>query len=200
MLTVSDTINLRFYINTKIEKETTVLIKEIYDLFVDISDRKNLKAEKEFNQYIKQVFDKTEQILKNYLDMFSDVRIKIISQEVSVEEIIDYLMQREYELKTVRIYIRSLLSDSYYKSDDILLRFVSAVYGIMECYPVKSGVIIDKTNHTIHSYIHYCELLLCEDSQIQKTKILKMTDGILKDLTTSWETVCYCYNELIREK
>ena len=44
------------------------------------------------------------------------------------------------------------------------------------------------------------ELLLCEDSQIQKTKILKMTDGILKDLTTSWETVCYCYNELIREK
>lgn len=88
-----------------------MLIKEIYDLFVDISDRKNLKAEKEFNQYIKQVFDKTEQILKNYLDMFSDVRIKIISQEVSVEEIIDYLMQREYELKTVRIYIRSLLSD-----------------------------------------------------------------------------------------
>ena len=54
MLTVSDTINLRFYINTKIQKETTVLIKEIYDLFVDISDRKNLKAEKEFNQYIKQ--------------------------------------------------------------------------------------------------------------------------------------------------
>ena len=91
------------------------------------------------------------------------------------------------------------IRDSY-KSDDILLRFVSAVYGIMECYPVKSGVIIDKTNHTIHSYIHYCELLLCEDSQIQKTKILKMTDGILKDLTTSWETVCYCYNELIREK
>ena len=56
-------------------------------------------------------------------------------------------------MKDVRIYIRSLLNDSYYKSDDGLLRFVSAVYRIMECYPAGNSEIIDKSNHTIHSYI-----------------------------------------------
>lgn len=175
-------------------------ITEIIDLILKIVDRNTLKEEEEFNQYIKKVFEKTEEVLKNYLDMFSNIRIKIISHEISIEDIIKYLMSREYELKDVRIYIRSLLTDSYYRSDDILLRFVSAVYGIMECYPAGNGVIIDKSNHTIHSYIRYCESLLNEDEQTQKMKILKMTENILKDLTISWETVCYCYNKLREEK
>lgn len=70
----------------------------------------------------------------------------------------------------------------------------------MECYPVSNDTIVDKSRHTINSYIKFCQGLLLDNEQTQKQKIIRMTDGILKDLTTSWETVCNCYRESKQQK
>ena len=61
---------------------------------------------------------------------------------------------------------------------------------------MSNNIIVDKSRHTINSYIKFCQGLLLEDERTQKQKIIRMTDGVLKDLTTSWETVCNCYKEL----
>lgn len=160
-----------------------------------ISSR-NTRKSSEFKLYVDDIFEKTETILKNYLDMFSAIRINIISGKFDIDDIVNYLSQREYELKDVRILVRSFLKNEYYHNDDTKIKYVAAIYGILECYPVTNGIIIDKSNHTITSYVNFCQSLKLENCITQKKKIIKMTDGILHDLTTSWETLCDCYIEL----
>lgn len=171
-------------------------IFDLYNLLKEFIESRNTKKEENFKVYIEDIFNKTEIILKNYFDMFSEIRIGIISEKYQVDDVIKYLLKREYEVKDVRVLLRSFLKDKYYKDNEVKTKFVAAIYGIMECYPVSNNVIVDKSRHTINSYIKFCQGILFEDKQIQKNKIIHMTDGILKDLTTSWETVCNCYNEL----
>lgn len=81
-----------------------------------------------------------------------------------------------------------------------MVKFVAAIYGIMECHPVTNDFdffdVCLESKHTIGSYISFCDNLYFEDEQIQKQKIIQMTDKVLKDLATSWETVCDCYRKL----
>lgn len=169
---------------------------EIYNLLKEFISNKNAKKERDLEKYIDDIFNKTEIVVKNYFEMFSEIRINIISGKYKINDIIDYLLKREYEIKEIRILIRSFLQDKYYQSNETKVKFVAAIYGIMECYPVSNNTIVDKSRHTINSYIKFCQGLLLEDEQTQKQKIINMTEGILKDLTTSWETVCKCYREL----
>lgn len=169
---------------------------EIYNLLKEFISNKNAKKELDLEKYIDDIFNKTEIVVKNYFEMFSEIRINIISGKYKINDIIDYLLKREYEIKETRILIRSFLQDKYYQSNETRVKFVAAIYGIMECYPVSNNTIVDKSRHTINSYIEFCQGLLLEDEQTQKQKIINMTEGILKDLTTSWETVCKCYREL----
>lgn len=175
-----------------------VEIMEIYNLLKELIGNVNNRKEKEFEKYIDDVFEKTELILRNYFDMFSNIRINIISGEFNVNDVISYLTKREFELKDTRILVRSFLKDKYYNNSEVKVSFITSIYGIMECYPVNTGVVIDKSNHTISSYIRFCEGLLLEDTLTQKNKIIQMTNTILKDLTSSWQTVCDCYKELKR--
>lgn len=169
---------------------------EIYNLLKEFISNKNAKKELDLEKYIDDIFNKTEIVVKNYFEMFSEIRINIISGKYKINDIIDYLLKREYEIKETRILIRSFLQDKYYQSNETRVKFVAAIYGIMECYPVSNNTIVDKSRHTINSYIEFCQGLLLEDEQTQKQKIINMTEGILKDLTTSWKTVCKCYREL----
>lgn len=169
---------------------------EIYNLLKEFISNKNAKKEQDLEKYIDDIFNKTEIVVKNYFEMFSEIRINIISEKYKINDIIDYLLKREYEIKETRILIRSFLQDKYYQSNETKVKFVAAIYGIMECYPVSNNTIVDKSRHTINSYIKFCQGLLLEDEQTQKQKIINMTEGILNDLTTSWETVCKCYREL----
>lgn len=171
-------------------------ILDIYSLIKELVDKQSNRRNVEFEEHIQNIFIKTEIILKNYMEMFAEIRINIISGKFDLDDVINYLLKREYELKDVRIYVREFLKDKYYQSDNTLVKFVAAIYGIMECYPVQDQVIVDKSRHTINSYISYCHSLSVEPPNIQKQKILTMTNGILKDITTSWETVCACYNQL----
>lgn len=172
-------------------------ISEIYTLVKDLFDNEQRRSKEEKEKYITEIYNRTEIILRNYFEMFSDIRINIISGKLDVNGVIEYLLKREYELKDVRIYVRSVLKSEYYNSNDTRLKFIAAIYGIMECYPVKNSIIVDKSRHTIDSYIKFCKSILLDDEGEQKRKILHMTEGILKDLTTSWQTVCECYTELI---
>lgn len=171
-------------------------IVEICKLLKELIFNIKNKNEKDFMNHIDDIFDKTESILKNYFDMFSTIRINIISGKFNIDDVINYLLEREYELKDARILVRSFLKDKYYNNNETRVKFVAAIYGIMECYPVNNCTIIDKSNHTINSYIKFCQGLLLEDADIQRNKILNMTNGILQDLTTSWQTVCDCYRIL----
>ena len=148
-----------------------------YNLLKELIYSINNKKEKKYTNYVNEIFQKSEIILKNYFDMFSTIRINVISGKFNVNDVINYLLEREYELKDMRILIRSFLKDKYYRD-------------------VNDSVIVDKSNHTINSYIKFCQSLLLEDSNVQKNKIINMTNGILQDLTTSWETVCDCYRLL----
>lgn len=173
-------------------------ILDLFDLLKEFINSRNAKKEEEFKIYIDDIFNKTEIVLKNYIDMFSAIRINIISGKYNINDIIQYLWAREYEVKEVRVFLRSFLEDKYYQNDETRVKFVAAIYGIMECYPVSNNTIVDKSKHTIKSYIKFCRGLLIENEETQKQKIIKMTDGVLKDLTTSWKTVCDCYRELKR--
>jgi hypothetical protein len=176
--------------------ENSMEIFEIYNLIKEFIDSRNTRKEEDFKIHIDDIFNKTEIILKNYFEMFSEIRINVISGKYEISDIIEYLLKREYEVKDIRVLIRSFLKDKYYQSNETIVKFVAAIYGIMECYPVTNDIIVDKSNHTIKSYIKFCQGLLLEDELTQKQKIIHMTDGVLKDLTTSWETVCDCYREL----
>lgn len=169
---------------------------ELYNIIKEFISSINTKKEQDFKIYIDDIFNKTEVILKNYFEMFSVIRINIISGNYEIKDVIEYLLKREYEVKEIRVLLRSFLKDKYYQSNETKVKFVTAIYGIMECYPVSNNTIVDKSRHTINSYIKFCQGLLLEDEQTQKQKIIRMTDGVLKDLTTSWETVCNCYAEL----
>lgn len=169
---------------------------EIYNLLKEFISSRITKKEQEFKIYVDDIFNKTEIIVKNYFEMFSEIRINIISGEYEINDVIEYLLKREYEVKEIRVLLRSFLNDKYYQSNETKVKFVAAIYGVMECYPVTNNTIVDKSRHTINSYIKFCRGLLLEDERTQKQKIIHMTDGILKDLTTSWETVCNCYTEL----
>lgn len=175
-------------------------ILDIFKLLKELLADRNNKKEEEIQIYIDDIFEKTELILKNYMDIFSTIRINIISGKFNIDNVIAYLLEREYELKDVRVFLRTYLEDKYYSNDETKIKFVAAIFGIMECYPVRNGMIIDKTNHTINSYITFCRSLLFEDTNTQCRKILGMTDGILLDLTTSWKTACECYKELKTQK
>lgn len=177
-------------------KGTMIMGDFLYNLLKAFIDDQNCKKEKYSKKYIDDIFKQTEVIVRDYFDMFSEIRINVISGKFKMEDVINYLLKREYEVKEIRVLVRSFLKDKYYQNDEVKMKFVAAIYGIMECYPVKNTTIVDKTHHTIHSYIKFCQELLNEDEMIQKTKIIKMTDGILMDLTTSWETVCACFREL----
>lgn len=170
-------------------------IIDIYDLLKEFISTANHKKKEKMQRHIDNIYEKTETILKNYFDMFSIIRINIISRKFDINDIINYLLEREYELKDTRVLVRSFLKDKYY-NNELKAKFVAAIYGIMECYPVKNCTIIDKSNHTIHSYIKLCQGLQLEDKDIQKNKILNMTNCVLQDLTTSWQTVCDCYRDL----
>lgn len=174
-------------------------ISEIYNLMKDFIDNEKRRSKEEKEKYIMEIYNKTEIILRNYFEMFSDIRIGIISGKLDVNGVIEYLLKREYELKDVRIYVRSVLKSEYYNNNDTKLKFIAAIYGIMECYPVQNSILIDKSRHTIDSYINFCKSILMDNEVEQKRKILHMTEGILKDLTTSWQTVCECYTELAYE-
>lgn len=171
-------------------------IVDVYNLLKELISNIKNKKEKEFENHIDDLFEKTGTILKNYFDMFSTIRINVISGKFNIDDVINYLLEREYELKDTRILVRSFLKDKYYSNNETKVKFVAAIYGILECYPVNNSTIIDKSNHTINSYIKFCQGLLLEDDDIQKNKILHMTNGILQDLTTSWQTVCDCYKIL----
>lgn len=158
---------------------------EIYNLLKEFISNKNAKKEQDLEKYIDDIFNKTEIVVKNYFEMFSEIRINIISEKYKINDIIDYLLKREYEIKETRILIRSFLQDKYYQSNETKVKFVAAIYGIMECYPVSNNTIVDKSRHTINSYIKFCQGLLLEDEQTQKQKIINMTEGILNDLTIS---------------
>lgn len=175
-------------------------ILEIYNLLKEFISSRNTKKEQDVKKYIDDIFNKAEIIVKNYFEMFSEIRINIISGKYEINDVIKYLLKREYEVKEVRILLRSFLEDKYYQSNETKVKFVAAIYGIMECYPVSNNTIVDKSRHTINSYIRFCQRLLLEDERTQKQKIIYMTDGVLKDLTTSWETVCKCYRELKNSK
>lgn len=168
----------------------------IYNLLKEFISSRNTKKEEDFKKYIDDIFNKTEVVVKNYFEMFSEIRINIISGKYEINDVIEYLLKREYEVKEIRVLLRSFLKDKYYQSNETKVKFVAAIYGIMECYPVCNSTIVDRSRHTINSYIKFCQGLLLEDEQTQKQKIIHMTDGVLKDLTTSWETVCSCYREL----
>lgn len=173
---------------------------ELYNLIKEFISSRNTKKEQDFKKYIDDIFNKTEVIVKNYFEMFSEIRINVISGKYKTKDVIDYLLKREYEVKDIRVLLRSFLQDKYYQSNEPKVKFVAAIYGIMECYPVSNDTIVDKSRHTINSYIKFCQGLLLDNEQTQKQKIIRMTDGILKDLTTSWETVCNCYRELKQQK
>lgn len=111
---------------------------EIYKLLKEFINSGNEKKE----EYIDGIFNKTEIILKNYFEIFSEIRINIISGKYEINDIIEYLLKREYELKDIRVLIRSFLEDKYYKSNETRVKFVAAIYGIMECYPVSNFVVI----------------------------------------------------------
>lgn len=100
--------------------------------------------------------------------MFSEIRIGIISEKYQVDDVIKYLLEREYEVKDIRVLLWSFLKDKYYQDNEVRTKFVVAIYGILECYPVSSNVVVDKSRHTINSYIKFCQGLLLEDEQIQK--------------------------------
>lgn len=168
----------------------------MYNLLKQFIEGRNIKKEEDFKIYVEDIYNKAEMILKNYFDIFSEIRINIISGKYKINDVIEYLLKREYELKDIRVFLRSFLKDQYYKNSETKTKFIAAIYGIMECYPVNNNIIVDKSNHTINSYIKFCQELLLEDETMQKQKIIRMTDGILKDLTTSWETVCGCYRDL----
>lgn len=175
-------------------------IIEIYNILKEFLNVRNTRKEEETKKYVYDIFNKTEIVLRNYFEMFSNIRINIISEEYGVNDVIEYLLKKEYELKDIRVLLRSFLKDKYYQSNELKAKFVAAIYGIMECHPISNNIIADKSNHTINSYIKFCQELLLEDKITQKYKIVHMTDGVLKDLTTSWETVCDCYRQLIKEK
>lgn len=171
-------------------------VKDLYDLLKGLISNIHQRKEEKDQYYIDDVYKKTEKIVKNYFDMFSVIRINIISEKFQINDVINYLLEREYELKDIRIMVKSFLKDKYYSSNETKSKFIAAIYGIMECYPVENGIIVDKSHHTINSYIKFCQGLFLEDNATQKNKILNMTNGILKDLTTSWQTVCDCYKKL----
>lgn len=173
-------------------------IVEIYSILKEFVNSRNTKKEEDSKRYVDDIFNKTEVILRNYFEMFSEIRINIISGEYGINDVIGYLLKREYEFKDIRVLLRSFLKDKYYQNNEMKVKFVAAIYGIIECYPVSNNIIVDKSNHTINSYIKFCQSLLLEDKVTQKQKIIHMTDGVLRDLTTSWETVCNCYRELKR--
>lgn len=171
-------------------------ISIIYELLKKLIAAVNKSKEKRFDEYIDDIFQKMESIVKNYFDIFSTIKINIVSGKFDIDNVLSYLEKREFELKETRILVRSFLKDKYYSSNETRIKFVEAAYGIMECYPVTNSIVIDKSNHTIKSYISFCNGLLLEDRDIQKDKIIKMINCILQDLTTSWETLCKCYKEL----
>ena len=50
---------------------------ELYNLIKEFISSRNTKKEQDFKKYIDDIFNKTEVIVKNYFEMFSEIRINI---------------------------------------------------------------------------------------------------------------------------
>lgn len=92
-------------------------ILEIYNLLKEFISNRNEKKEQDFKKYIDDIFKKTEVIVKNYFKIFSEIRINVISGKYEIDDIIKYLLKREYEVKDIRILVRKFLNDKYYQSN-----------------------------------------------------------------------------------
>ena len=65
---------------------------EIYNMLTKLISSRNTRKSSEFKLYVDDIFEKTETILKNYLDMFSAIRINIISGKLDIDDIVNYLL------------------------------------------------------------------------------------------------------------
>lgn len=67
---------------------------ELYNLIKEFISSRNTKKEQDFKKYIDDIFNKTEVIVKNYFEMFSEIRINVISGKYKTKDVIDYLLKK----------------------------------------------------------------------------------------------------------
>lgn len=174
------------------------MIDSIIDLYNFIKkmneDIKNNRKDI-FNTYVDDVYQKANIVLKNYMDIFSLIRINVQNENWGAKEVISYIESVEYEHKDMRIYLRTLPATMsppgrYFK--DEYENFLENITHILIC---KTGF---GEHHTLLGFVDRCRKIALYDLEEQQ-HICEEANLILKYLEFSWEQVCISYNKIKSE-
>lgn len=176
------------------------MILDILDLFELIKDMKkdiDNRNYSEFNMYIDDVFDKCQNVLENYFDIFSTIRQKVLMREWDAKDVLVYISSVEYEYKAIRIYLRNIkgyrmLSDRE-KGENDYKNFMNSVTHILSC---KTGD--GNTTHTLYNFCEKCRKVIEDEEDVME--IYYDSSNILINLEISWRNVCYYYNQIKSKK
>lgn len=154
-------------------------------------DLKNNRKD-DFNTYIKDVYQKANVVLRNYMDVFSTIRKNVKNENWGAKEVISYIEDMEYEHKDIRIYLKSIKEVGLpgIRCNNEYKNFLNGIYYILFC---RYGI---RDIHTLLGFINICRNIIVYDLSIQQQTILREANFILKSLELSWEIVCESYNKI----
>lgn len=169
-------------------------IIELYNFIKNMNeDLKNNKKDA-FGTYIDDVYQKANIVLKNYMDIFSSIRMNVKNENWGAKEVISYIEDVEYEHKDMRIYLRTLkgshLPPGLWFGDEYET-FLNNIIQILIC---KNG--LGESEHTLLGFARRCREIQMSDLHIQQQIILREVNSILINLEEAWKVVCASYNKI----
>lgn len=169
-------------------------IIELYNFVKSMSeDLKNNKKDA-FYTYVDDVYQKANIVLKNYMDIFSLIRMNVKKENWGTKEVISYIEDVEYRHKDMRIYLRTLkgshLPPGIWFGDEFET-FLNSITQILIC---KNG--LRESEHTLLGFTRRCRKIQMSDLHIQQQTILREVNSILINLEEAWEVVCASYNKI----
>lgn len=169
-------------------------IIELYNFIKNMNeDLKNNKKDA-FGTYIDDVYQKANIVLKNYMDIFSSIRMNVKKENWGAKEVISYIEDVEYEHKDMRIYLRTLegshLPSGFWFGDEYET-FLNSITQILIC---KNG--FRESEHTLLGFVRKCREIQLFELHVQQQIILKEVNSILNSLGHTWEVVCISYNKI----
>ena len=175
------------------------LIKDLLNFVIQRKSKNNLR----FNQYIDDLFQKTNKIVDDYNKVLIELETKFKENNMTIDEVIIYLEKSRIPFKSVRAYVSCFIEKEYYKSTDELEMFLRGILGVLqgglEKGEDKPQRYVSDTfnNHTILDMIWKCELLRIEENPDELREILL---GYIKkqvqELDNAWKLVCKSYFNL----
>lgn len=157
-----------------------------------------------YNTYIKEIYDKTEIVVKNYFSILNKAKYFLEDNQKTLDELIEFLENERVDFRTVRCEIRAIVSnDPFYLKNDDYASFMRGVLGVLQG-GLESKILTDRGienvfhNHTLNDIIEERKgMRVYENNKVELCT--RITDAINEqedELSIAWELVCESYAKI----